>query len=117
MCVDYVTEKLFNALGHYVIPVVFGGANYSEIAPPRSYIDALSFQSPKHLAEYLVRLSKNYTEYAAYFAWKEHFDVDFWRGGDSASSVKSCTITALEICRDHFTGYFHDQDWLTFGLS
>nr|XP_037272937.1 LOW QUALITY PROTEIN: alpha-(1,3)-fucosyltransferase C-like [Rhipicephalus microplus] len=76
ICEDYVTEKFFNALRHDIIPVVFGGAKYSEIAPPHSYINALSFRSPEHLAKYLVRLSKNYTEYAAYFAWKEHFDVD-----------------------------------------
>lgn len=28
-CQDYVTEKLLNALGHYAVPVVLGGADYS----------------------------------------------------------------------------------------
>lgn len=80
ICTDYVTEKFFDTLMHYIIPVVFGGTNYSEIAPPHSYIDALSFQSPKHLAEYLVKLSENYTEYAAYFNWKESHDVTLENG-------------------------------------
>lgn len=26
---DYVTEKLMNALGHYAVPIVYGGANYT----------------------------------------------------------------------------------------
>ncbi|KAL1444032.1 hypothetical protein MTO96_030077, partial [Rhipicephalus appendiculatus] len=75
ICVDYVTEKFFGPLDHYVVPVVFGGAKYSDIAPPHSYIDALSFDSPKSLAEYLRKLSENYTEYAAYFKWKESHEI------------------------------------------
>ncbi|KAL1479346.1 hypothetical protein MTO96_051921 [Rhipicephalus appendiculatus] len=75
ICVDYVTEKLFNPLDHYLVPVVFGGANYSERAPPHSYIDALSFESPESLAEYLRELSDNYTEYVSYFKWKESYEI------------------------------------------
>ncbi|KAL3194791.1 hypothetical protein MRX96_045918 [Rhipicephalus microplus] len=75
ICVDYVTEKFFNVLKHHVVPVVFGGANYSAIAPPHSYINALSFESPRSLAEYLRKLSQNYTEYAAYFDWKDSYEV------------------------------------------
>nr|XP_037286029.1 alpha-(1,3)-fucosyltransferase C-like [Rhipicephalus microplus] len=81
ICKDYVTEKFFTALQYDIVPVVLGGANYSQIAPHRSYIDALSFQSPKHLAEYLVRLSKNYTEYSTYFTWKGSHDVSQWHAG------------------------------------
>ncbi|XP_049275975.1 alpha-(1,3)-fucosyltransferase C-like [Rhipicephalus sanguineus] len=80
ICPDYVTEKLFNALLHDIVPVVFGGANYSQMAPNRSYIDALSFESPKHLAEHLLKLSQNYTEYASYFAWKERHNAVGWEG-------------------------------------
>ena len=49
ICKDYVTEKMFNALKLNTIPVVFGGANYSQILPPGSYIDALDFPDPKGL--------------------------------------------------------------------
>ncbi|KAL1425814.1 hypothetical protein MTO96_018797 [Rhipicephalus appendiculatus] len=77
ICVDYVTEKLFRPLDHYLVPVVFGGANYSERAPPHSYIDALSFESPESLAEYLRELSDNYTEYASYFKWKESYEIEW----------------------------------------
>lgn len=29
VCPDYVTEKFFHAMSRYIIPVVYGGANYS----------------------------------------------------------------------------------------
>ncbi|CAF1497722.1 unnamed protein product, partial [Didymodactylos carnosus] len=36
ICSHYVTEKLFAILDYDLIPVVFGGANYSSIMPPHS---------------------------------------------------------------------------------
>ncbi|XP_001607468.1 alpha-(1,3)-fucosyltransferase C [Nasonia vitripennis] len=75
LCKDYVTEKFFNALKYNVVPVVYGGANYSRFAPPKSYIDALDFETPKDLAEYLVRLSRNETEYKSYFDWKRLYGL------------------------------------------
>ncbi|XP_049512870.1 alpha-(1,3)-fucosyltransferase C-like isoform X2 [Dermacentor silvarum] len=81
ICADYVTEKFYTALEHDIIPVVFGGANYSHIAPNHSFIDALSFESPKDLAEYLIKLSKNYTEYATYLKWKDSHDIVQWHPG------------------------------------
>ena len=57
------------------MPVVFGGANYSKIAPKKSYIDAREFETPQKLAEYLQYLDKNVTAYAEYFEWKKYFKV------------------------------------------
>ncbi|EFX82223.1 hypothetical protein DAPPUDRAFT_302634 [Daphnia pulex] len=56
-CPDYVTEKFYRAVEMGTVPVVFGGANYSLFAPPHSFINARDFQTPKLLAEYLVKLS------------------------------------------------------------
>ncbi|KAJ8680164.1 hypothetical protein QAD02_015951 [Eretmocerus hayati] len=75
LCQDYVTEKFFDALKYYVVPVVYGGADYAKIAPPKSYIDALDFDSPKDLASYLINLSRNLTKYEEYFEWKEHYKI------------------------------------------
>ncbi|XP_077554139.1 alpha-(1,3)-fucosyltransferase C-like isoform X3 [Haemaphysalis longicornis] len=81
ICKDYVTEKLFKALRYDIIPVVFGGGNYSVVAPPGSYIDALSFSSPKHLAHHMKKVSSNFSLYAKYFAWKRTHSVTInnWR--------------------------------------
>ena len=57
-----------------VVPVVLGGADYSAIAPPHSYINAMDY-TPKQLAQYLLELDRNDTLYASYFWWKPHYRV------------------------------------------
>ena len=59
ICVDYVTEKLFNTFLLPIVPIVLGGANYEKYAPKHSYINVAHFASPGHLADYLVYLDKN----------------------------------------------------------
>ncbi|XP_011308371.1 alpha-(1,3)-fucosyltransferase C [Fopius arisanus] len=75
LCQDYVTEKLSNALMHNVVPVVYGGADYGSSAPPNSYINTLDFRSPKELAQFLIRLTKNPSKYAEYFRWKRYYEI------------------------------------------
>lgn len=53
-CSEYVTEKFFNTMQSSMIPVVLGGANYSNVAPPHSYINAMLY-SPEELAKILHR--------------------------------------------------------------
>ena len=74
ICRDYVTEKFFNPLEYDIIPVVFGGSDYRKIAPKKSFIDALSYTSPRHLARYLLYLSKNPNQYNQYFNWKRDYE-------------------------------------------
>ena len=74
-CPDYVTEKFYRAFEMGVIPVVFGGANYSLFAPPNSYINARDFKTPKLLAEYLLKLSQNLKLLSQYFDWRREFDL------------------------------------------
>ncbi|KAI9551468.1 hypothetical protein GHT06_021801 [Daphnia sinensis] len=74
-CPDYASEKFFRAFQSGVVPVVFGGANYSLLAPPHSYINARDFQTPKLLAEYLVKLSHDLDLYSRYFDWRGEFDL------------------------------------------
>ena len=75
ICEDYVTEKFFKIMKHQIVPVVYGGANYSHHAPPHSYIDARKYK-PKELAAYLNLLAANETLYNEYFWWKEHYRVE-----------------------------------------
>lgn len=72
---DYVTEKLFLAMESFIIPIVYGGANYSYFAPPKSYIDANSFATVEELANYLTHLSANPAEYIKYFWWRKYYRV------------------------------------------
>ncbi|XP_054714608.1 alpha-(1,3)-fucosyltransferase C-like [Uloborus diversus] len=75
ICKDYVTEKFFNILQYDIVPVVFGGANYTQIAPPHSFIDATEFPDPKDLASYLEHIASNSTLYNSYLEWKKHYRV------------------------------------------
>ena len=73
-CPDYMTEKYWeNAIDNDIIPIVMGGANYKVLAIPNSYIDVQDFDSPKHLADYLLYLDANDTAYSEYFAWKKFY--------------------------------------------
>ncbi|QQP35997.1 Alpha-1_3-fucosyltransferase, partial [Caligus rogercresseyi] len=65
VCKDYATEKFYDVMKYDVVPVVYGLANYSALAPPHSYIDALG--------EYLTYLDKNDEEYLKYFKWRENY--------------------------------------------
>ena len=75
ICRDYVTEKAYNALKLNTIPVMFGGRDYEEILPPRSYIDALQFPDPADLAEHLYLILHNPASFAFYFRWRPHYDI------------------------------------------
>ncbi|XP_045108090.1 alpha-(1,3)-fucosyltransferase C-like isoform X2 [Portunus trituberculatus] len=76
ICLDYITEKFYQALTLEVVPVVLGGGPYEDIAPPHSYVDALAFPSPKHLAKYLKKLANDRDAYNEFFAWKQHYTVE-----------------------------------------
>ena len=69
-CLDYITEKLYRTIQTEIVPVVYGGTNYTRDLPPHSFIDALDYDSPADLARHLNFLSNNEAEYLKYFAWK-----------------------------------------------
>jgi len=74
-CSGYVTEKFYKGLSLDIIPVVLGAAEYKNRAPPKSYINVLDYQSPKELAEFLLKLSADEEEYLSYFWWKRYYTV------------------------------------------
>ncbi|XP_004206525.2 3-galactosyl-N-acetylglucosaminide 4-alpha-L-fucosyltransferase FUT3 [Hydra vulgaris] len=79
LCDGYITEKYWSSgIDFDVIPIVLGGSNYSDprLAIPGSYIDAMSFDSPKTLADYILDVSSNSTKYNSFFEWKKHWQLD-----------------------------------------
>ncbi|XP_037024245.1 alpha-(1,3)-fucosyltransferase C-like [Bradysia coprophila] len=75
LCIDYVTEKLFNILNYDIIPIVYGGVNYSHILPANSYIDVRNFSSSVELASYLNYVGNNEAVYRSYFDWRKDYHV------------------------------------------
>ena len=75
LCPDYVTEKFYRSLDNGIVPIVYGGADYTQYAPPHSYINVADFASPKQLADYLKLLDKNDALYLKYFEWRQKYKV------------------------------------------
>ncbi|XP_059061065.1 alpha-(1,3)-fucosyltransferase C-like [Achroia grisella] len=69
---DYVTEKLLTALQHNIVPIVYGGANYSRFLPPGSYLDAKQYTIPQ-LAATMAQLINSPKLYRSYFRWKYYY--------------------------------------------
>lgn len=74
-CEDYVTEKLYYVLNYNVVPIGYGLANYTELAPPYSVINTAHFKSAKSLAKYLIYLRNHPEKYLKYFEWKKNYVV------------------------------------------
>ena len=71
ICTDYITEKVYRIYQTEMIPVVYGGGNYTKLTREGTYINIMDYKSPKHLAEYLLALEKNETQFLDYFHWKK----------------------------------------------
>ncbi|XP_076035488.1 alpha-(1,3)-fucosyltransferase C-like [Oratosquilla oratoria] len=74
ICKDYATEKVYNVMYYPIVPVVLGGANYSTLLPPGSYINAMHY-SPPQLAQYLLQLASNKEDYDRFLAWRKDYLV------------------------------------------
>lgn len=74
---DYITEKLFSPMLIGSVPVVLGPPrkNYEEQVPAGSFIHVDDFSTPKKLAERLLYLDQNYSEYMRYFEWTSKLKV------------------------------------------
>ncbi|ETN66371.1 alpha-(1,3)-fucosyltransferase C [Anopheles darlingi] len=111
LCVDYVTEKLFNALEHYIVPVVYGGADYLRFAPPGSYIDVQDYASVSDLVAHLLFLVDNPQEYVKYFWWKEHYALDHFSSPYCGLCEKLHSVStreAVQYYRDIHSWWYDD---------
>lgn len=75
ICVDYVTEKVNKVLVKNMVPLIYGGGNYKNFLPPKSYISVNDFKSLEDLGDYLKFLSDNPKEYIKYFWWKKYYTL------------------------------------------
>ena len=65
-CVDYVTEKIYNALEVGAIPIYLGAANIADYVPAGSYVDAHKFENFTMVAEYITTVDR-----APFYKWKD----------------------------------------------
>ncbi len=91
-----------------MVPVVYGLANYSTIAPAHSFINTKDFKSVKDLATYLLHLDKHPREYLKYFRWRKRFRVlDTVTGDNDLGDLTWC-----EFCTKlHATDVSKSRKW------
>lgn len=75
ICPDYITEKYCNPIIHGAIPIVTQPDINTMNLIPGSYINAFDFKSPKDLAGYLDKVSKDFNLYMKYFEWKKDYQI------------------------------------------
>ncbi|KAF2366121.1 Glycosyl transferase family 10 [Trinorchestia longiramus] len=75
LCVDYISDQVWGPLKAGLVPVVYGGANYSTALPPNSYIDARQFTAA-NLTSFLKRLSSNLSELETYHRWRTSYVIE-----------------------------------------
>ena len=76
LCKDYVTEKYWDALQRWAIPVVYGGSNYDQkLVVPGSYINARDY-NVRDLASYLKKMLNDGT-YVKYHQWRNDYVIDY----------------------------------------
>ena len=110
LCKDYITEKYWAHLGdEKVVPVVMGGANYTELAIPGSYINVMDFKTVKQLGEYLLYLDKNNTAYNEYFSWRLKYKVSINHIDTSLCSICKWFVSKSQLqskVYDDLTSYW-----------
>jgi alpha-1,3-fucosyltransferase len=72
-CRDFITEKLFNHLGRFYIPIVYGAGDYKVRVPPKSIIDAADFKTVEDLARFLNEVQQRPDLYYPYFWWHKYY--------------------------------------------
>ncbi|XP_076235052.1 alpha-(1,3)-fucosyltransferase 10 [Calliopsis andreniformis] len=71
VCQDYITEKLWRPLIVGSVPIYYGSPSFKDWLPNNmSAISILDFKNPRALANFLLDLIKNETEYNKYLSHK-----------------------------------------------
>ncbi|KAK3092503.1 hypothetical protein FSP39_003744 [Pinctada imbricata] len=75
LCRDYATEKIFNTMEYFIVPIVYGGYNSSVYFPPKSIIDTKEFPQASDLNKKLKSIASDLEEYREYYQWRDYYDI------------------------------------------
>uniref|UniRef100_A0A1I8AZU0 Fucosyltransferase n=1 Tax=Meloidogyne hapla TaxID=6305 RepID=A0A1I8AZU0_MELHA len=79
VCKDYITEKFWN-LKHLIVPIVLSRRVFKQTKiPDNVYIAVDDFNNITELANYLLYLQRNKTEYLKYFDWTKTYRKTTYR--------------------------------------
>ncbi len=108
-CTDYVTEKFWRTLNHFLIPIVAQPNKkvYERVAPRNSFIHLADFGfDPLKLAKYLEKVAQDFTLYSSYFEWKKYFKTFYKR--EDLEKLRICELCFKLNARkyDSFNSYY-----------
>jgi alpha-1,3-fucosyltransferase len=103
-CLGYVTEKLYNNLRHFYIPITYGAADYKKLVPPNSIIDVADFKTVKQLGEFLVTVKSQEDLYNSYFWWHKYYQV-FSNDHEESYSFCNLCVKLHELHTKYVTKY------------
>ena len=114
---DYVTEKFYQSLLYGTVPVYLGATNIAQYFPAnKSVINIHDFPTVSALAEYLIYLRQNESEYEQWRDWrrdpvvrynKEFLSLRHWSQfgwEEDHYACKLCNLYAERYCND-----WHDE--------
>jgi len=82
-CLQYITEKPYEALDNYMIPIVLGGLSADDYThrfpPPTSYVDIRNFATAKELADHINSIVNDEDVFLKYHRWRLKYSLG--RGG------------------------------------
>jgi hypothetical protein len=97
---DYVTEKVYQALEAGCVPIYFGAPNVNEYIPDmEGIIDYSQLRSPSALLTELERLANNQTAYEQKLAWKQ-MPLEKMSPGGAVVVLSTSGIACLRGCAD-----------------
>jgi hypothetical protein len=70
----FVTEKVYQALFAGSIPIYVGNRDVFDLVPRNSFLYAPDYPSITHLAEHILQIATNKTEFLKYHSWRTEKD-------------------------------------------
>ena len=105
---DYITEKLWGTLASGTLPVYFGAPNIKEHVPPNSVIFVDDYETPRDLANYLIKLTKDKALYESYHSWRySRVDPEFEQKYDFTKTHSTCRICKWAYAKKHGLEWNH----------
>jgi hypothetical protein len=107
---DYITEKLWGALQSGTLPIYFGAPNIKERVPRNSVIFVDDYETPRHLAEYLVKLTQDKVLYQSYHQWRHQpLDPVFVSAYNFTHIHSTCRMCRWAFAKRHGLGWNHPR--------
>ncbi|XP_042883923.1 alpha-(1,3)-fucosyltransferase C-like [Penaeus japonicus] len=97
LCDHYTTQGLYRVLENGLVPIVWGGTQYSSILPPGSYIEARRYH-PLDLGNLLTAIQRDLVAYGKYHLWR-----NYWTVKRKGSLCELCHRLHNDTTRGHHT--------------